>query len=303
VKFKNRGLMNTEVVPVLQGGLGNQLFIYAAARRLALKTGSKLVVDNITGFERDKAYNRHCCLGDLVGGLQTIGESQRLGAFHGVRRASLRIDSMFRQDDMKSLIVQRGSVFNSSLLTIRPKRKRIYLDGYWQSEAYFKDIESQLRDDLQGHTQLDQYNSALASKIRNENSTAVHVRLFGDCTEELSEMKKYYSRAIEYIESRSPNGSYYVFSEDPVIAREIIRIQSDRVHFISHNNGRLGPYLDLSLMRQCTNYIIAKSTFSWWGAWLSEGAGKIVVAPKKLKSSGVSAWGFPGHLPKEWVKL
>ena len=50
--------MKRKVITRLCGGLGNQLFIYAAARRLALVNNADLVLDNISGFRHDPIYKR-----------------------------------------------------------------------------------------------------------------------------------------------------------------------------------------------------------------------------------------------------
>ena len=84
----------------------------------------------------------------------------------------------------------------------------------------------------------------------------------------------------------------------------VIALPQDRVTTVSHNRGDANAYADLWLMTQATHFIIANSTFSWWGAWLAERtADQIVVAPGFQMREGKMWWGFSGLLPERWIKV
>lgn len=121
-------------------------------------------------------------------------------------------------------------------------------------------------------------------------STSVHLR-FGDyldkqdryggiCTE------AYYDKAVQILLKKDPEMTFFVFSNDSQKAGEWIRheIQNcgnfGRKCFVlaSEGNEDYG-YLDLYLMEQCRNHIMANSSFSWWGAYLCSNPGKMVFAP------------------------
>ena len=76
-----------------------------------------------------------------------------------------------------------------------------------------------------------------------------------------------------------------------------------RVTLVAHNQGDEAAYADLWLMTQCQHFIIANSTFSWWGAWLASHVGKYVIAPGFEMREGKMWWGFDGLLPDEWIKV
>jgi hypothetical protein len=110
---------------------------------------------------------------------------------------------------------------------------------------------------------------------------AVHVRFFDTPQEKgvNNAPYDYYKRAFAIMANLAPDAHYFIFSDQPVAARDLIPLTEDRVTFVSHNQGEENAYADLWLMTQCQHFIIANSTFSWWGAWLASHRGKHVIAP------------------------
>jgi hypothetical protein len=291
------------------GGLGNQLFAYAAARRLALVSNAQLVIDHVSGFRYDSQYQRHYQLEHFAIPCRKATAAERLEPFSRIRRNLLRRWNARCPFEQRSYIQQLGIDFDPRLLTLRLSGT-LYLEGYWQSESYFKDVEPQIREDLRIIPPKDDANQQMAARIQNQVAVAVHVRFF-DEPEQSSPSQfsannapnDYYQRAIAEMEQRVPGGHYFLFSDRPEAALARIPLPDDRITLVHHNQGDAMAYADLWLMTLCQHFIIANSTFSWWGAWLSENPNKVVIAPGFEKRVGSSSWGFRGLLPTDWIKV
>ncbi len=293
-----------KVIPRIFGGLGNQLFAYSAARRLALTNNAELVLDNVSGFKYDYQFQQSYQLDHFRIQARSALPSERLEPCSRFRRYVLRTVNNLLPFERRNYIQQKGNEFDSRLLAIKC-RGALYLEGYWQSERYFKDIEKTIRSDLQIVAPTDASNLEAERNIRGSNAVAIHVRFFdspsGVSTNNTP--KDYYSRAITLIINMVPNAHFFLFSDNPNAARKLVALPESRITLINNNNGLEKAYADMWLMSLCKHFIIANSTFSWWGAWLSEHEKKIIIAPGFTLKNNKNAWGFDGLIPDAWIKL
>jgi hypothetical protein len=293
-----------KIIVRLKGGIGNQLFSYAASRRLAIKNNSTLILDDISGFLRDYKYRRTYQLNHFQIPCRKAQTSERLHPFPRPKRYLFRLWNKILPFEQRRYIQSEGIDFDSRLLAMTT-RGTVFIDGYWQSEQYFKDIETVIRSDLEIRPPTDKTNQALAARILDCQSIAVHVRFFDTPDSQVTNNipKVYYAHAVKKICKLVGNyAHYFIFSDQPSAARKLIPISNDRITLINHNNTEESAIYDLWLMGLCDHFIIANSTFSWWGAWLANNPDKMVIAPSLRINQGVSSWGFDGLLPDEWIK-
>ncbi len=294
----------SKIVARIKGGLGNQLFCYAAARRLSLVSNAELVIDDATGFVRDRQFNRQYMLDHFNIPVRKATPAERLEPLERYRRGVKKWLSRKKPFAERSYLEQEKADFDERLLALKPKGT-IYLDGLWQSENYFKDIEQTIREDLQIIPPTDFLNNGMAEKIYNNQAVALHVRWFdrpgNNVTRNVS--AEYYQAAITLMEEKVEAARYFIFSDDPEAARSILSLPEERVTFVSHNQSDESAYSDLWLMTLCRYFINANSTFSWWGAWLSSYAEKMVVTPDPNKFCKLTTCGFKGLIPDGWIRL
>lgn len=291
-----------KVIVRIRGGLGNQLFCYAAARRLALVNDAELVIDHVSGFARDRLYRRAYMLGNFRIPARLATPAERMEPFERYRRGVAKWLSRRKPFAERRYLEQVGYAFDSRLLDIRVT-DTLYLDGLWQSEGYFEDIKDVIRSDLEiVFPDGDSIEDTL-SKIRACDSVALHVRWFDDSVlgEADSLSLDYYSDAIRLVRSRIPAPHFFLFSDRPEASRAALPLKDDEVTCVT--NAHDEAHKDLWLMSQCKNIITANSTLSWWGAWLGETHSELRVTPQKGNLGKTALWGFEGLIPDRWIAI
>ena len=220
-----------KIISRIFGGIGNQLFCYAAARRLALVNGAELVIDEVSGFAYDKVYKQCYQLDHFSIPCRKATAAERMEPFSRVWRYCKRAYNRRRPFEERSYIQQEGIDFDPRLLQVKP-RDTLYLEGYWQSEKYFKDVEETIRADLHIQPPTDERNRDMAARIRESLVVAVHVRFFDAPNEggiNNAPGDDVRPRVVEKMETLVPGAHYFVFSDQPEAARARIPLPDARI--------------------------------------------------------------------------
>ena len=264
----------------LFGGLGNQMFQYAAALAQAKRTGSNLLMHAV-GSDR---------LEHASFGLAAFPISADVWEQDDVDTSSLlaRLTGKARQEKRKTKHGDHwpGPRYQYDSLTasddIRAVKKGSYIAGYFQSEDYFLDHAEAIRAEFSLTYLEDALDPDSKALVENSGSVSVHIRR-GDYLYDPKVLKihgimedDYYHRARSLIERAVPDCHFCIFSDDREAADKLTRDwpnrtlmpQADRMH-------------DLALMSKCSHHVIANSSFSWWGAWLNPDPHKLVIGPRR----------------------
>lgn len=279
----------------LNGGLGNQLFQYAAGVSLANRLKAGLILD---ARIYDKAGLRGYELGHFKitgrvgsGSLLPPGRDKPLGYLFW--RYARRNPKIFRE---------RVLGFNNEFPSLQDET---YLHGYWQSERYFASHAAELRKEFEFVSKATGVNAELLNRISQSHSVSLHVRrgdyvsksggaTHGTCT------PGYYSRAVETIAGRLGQAfTLFIFSDDPNWARANLAFSQPTI-IVDANDASKG-FEDLRLMSACRHHIVANSSFSWWGAWLNARPDKIVIAPERWYANPEMK--NPDICPANWLKV
>ncbi len=290
----------------VSGGLGNQMFGYAAARRLAIANDAELVIDPWSGFVRDAVYRRRYALEPFAIAGRPATKAEMLRPFERLRRALFKRRETARRFEARRYIAQESDRFEPRLLD-RAIAGATFIEGVWPSEDYFADAAARIRADFTLKDAPGAPNDAIARRMAETNSVAVHVRWFAaDATDTSRNVgAAYYAGACAAMAERAgATPHYFIFSDRPAEAAKKLGLSPDIATLVDHNQGALAAHWDLWLMSRCRHAIVANSTFSWWGAWLGDAAapGRVVVAPDPARYPAMG-WNSERFVPDRWLKL
>lgn len=264
------------------GRLGNQLFQYATLMGVANKTGYEFGIP----IKRNLQINPKGCYD---------------------KHTNKWIPYKFDLADCFNLSVNDSSDINNSVTykeTMHEFNNDIFniedgtnLEGYFQTEKYFKHIELNVRNEFTFKDEI--INDCLSIKKNYTNIVSIHFRrgdYLGDVDRFPPLELEYYQTAINLFDDKEY--TFFIFSDDIEWCKGVFGNDEKIVYIEGYNQ-----FVDMCLMSMCNHNIIANSTFSWWGAWLNSNPNKKVVGPSKWFGPGLSHLNTKDVIPENWIKI
>lgn len=283
--------MSRAVIAIVKGGLGNQLFIYAAARALALRIGRTLYLDEKRGYTKDD-YGRSYRLNRFPIQARPMPEDWRIApTLKHPRHKIIRALNKFLPRNHRTYFAERHHLPATQLTTLQPSRARITLLGYWQNADYFADCAATIRAELTPPAPTAATNQALGEKFAACDSVFLHCRRVR--YEHLLGVD-YYQAAVDTCCAELSQPHFVLFGDDLNWPQQNLNFHRATVTTITHNTT--DELADFWLMSRCRHAIIANSSFSWWAAWLGAAqTNGLVFAPSQS--------GYQIVMPPTWRRL
>jgi hypothetical protein len=300
------------IIVQLQGGLGNQMFQYAAARTLSIRNNTLLKIDlsflkkgilseNVD--YRKYGINNFCIIENIISE-EELNNFIRKSKFF----AKLKISWLNKKTGYKLPVPktfwQKGHGYDPEFFLL-PKNS--YLIGYWQNVKFFAGSEEIIKQDFMFRNLPDQSNTVFLNRMKKCESVAIHIRRgdFKNLPVLGTIGREYYIKAINYLTEKLYKPVFFFFSDEMKWVKENFNtINSDcSLNYVDINNSTDREVEDMRLMSNCKHNIIGNSTFGWWGAWLNTNPGKIVIAPEKLFAEPSIDNQLQGMIPDNWMRL
>lgn len=240
------------------GRFGNQMFQYASLMGIADKQNCLYGIDYCKGnkipwndFTDDETINKNTLV---------LTKSFNLSALN----CTEKYKTVYEHDHFH---------FNPNFFNVGDD---VHLHGYFQSEKYFKHIESAIRSEFTFRPEIIAAAKSYLQDKQSHETVSIHVRRgdyvilshHGTCD------LGYYTAALNHFNDKSYN--FIIVSDDIEWAKSTF-VGSDNF-FVSESRNQ---FIDMCLMTLCNHNIIANSTFSWWGSWLNANPNKKVIAPSR----------------------
>lgn len=300
------------VCVTVMGGLGNQLYQLAYADFLRRTYGYHCCIVNDWGIEKANTSGQdravRSLFTEIIKYCQFYYISPELGLQWSVYCRTKPFIRYFEEEQSKNAVYLSNDklVFPSFPPLVRkPKLSLPFvyrISGYFQSYKYTSlEFRNKIREFLEGIVSLPTTLEGIASGL-TERSVAIHFRR-GDFLKHPEIYKvfgaEHYLRGLNLLAENKDIDKVYVFSDDFDAIESDLEIISQQYNLVRVEGGTV--YEDLYLLSCFKRYVLAGSTFSWWGAFCSQYSDDIeVVVPRyPLKRSTSEDTFFPPH----WIQL
>lgn len=291
------------IVIQLMGGLGNQMFEYAAGLSLAKRNHTTLKIDlSWFGTLGDDDVKREYEL-DCFNLNQDFVDINKLLILSKEPRLAQGIKIKLAKARGKSVLGRYTETELNYNISFKKLTDNTYLNGYFQSEKYFNSIRPDIIKAFSFRKTPSKKNPDIIKLAKSTNSVSLHVRR-GDYVTNMDahsfhglKGNDYYEEAMRIVGTKVDSPKYFIFSDDIAWCKQNLPVPKNSI-FVDHNTKGAE---DLRIMTQCKNNIIANSSFSWWGAWLNQNPNKLVIAPREWFVD--SSMDSSDIIPNTWKRL
>jgi hypothetical protein len=263
----------------LCGGLGNQLFQYAAARNLAILNNAELIIDISTGFITDFRDRRKFSLDILKLKNVRLKKIILVYIFYIIFKKIFKIKNLFNNFFFFNLINEMEIDYFERKIKNFKFNRNLYLFGFFQSEKYFTENKLKIIQELIPSDPVDKIFVDMKRIIVDCNSVSIGVRMYEDLPESIHSKLgglttlDFYKNAIKKIVDKVNNPVFFLFSTKNSnlsnLFSEILELKQYKSFIITDDNNFKGAAENLWLMSHCKHHIISNSSLYWWAAYMS----------------------------------
>jgi len=271
--------MKKKIYLYLCGGLGNQLFQYAAAKNIAIINDADLIIDTQCGFITDfRDFWKFSLSGS---NLKNVILKKNILVFwlYRIYKKFFGIRKIFNFFLFRNLINEMCIDHFDEKIKRFNFKNRLYLFGYFQSEKYFVDNKNSIVNELSPPVPTKNIFLEMKDKIVNSNSISLGVRLHETMPQDISYKVggitpfDFYKNAVILMLKKISNPTFFIFSTSSSnvekLLLDFVEIKKFNIHVITEDKGFEGASDNLWLMSHCINHVISNSTLYWWAVYLS----------------------------------
>ncbi len=299
--------MTKIIVAKISEGLGNQLFMYANAYAVSKKFNLNLYIDPYSGYYKNNLRSFMLNSFNISSNIAPSDWIFSSNYRNFVKKIKIKYDFFKKK---KSFLVEfkdknKKTKFNS--ITLDNINDTFYVDGNFESEKYFLDYRKDLLSEFSFKKSLS--DNKYLDIIKSHNVVSISIRQnryserkknkfdkysINKSKDFVAETVNYIYQAINFIKSKVNNPRFLIWSNDFTDLKKYFPT-NEFLYVVNSENKILN---DFYLLTQCKYFIVGPSTFSWWGAWLSNQEDKICIRPKNINpSNNVDFW------PKDWFPI
>ena len=299
--------MDRIIIAKISEGLGNQFFMYANAYSISKKFNFNLCLDPCSGYYKNNIRSFMLNNFNISSKMATPDWIFSNDYRNLIKKIKIKCEFFKKKKSFLFESKDKNKLTKFSSIKLNNFNNKIYIDGNFESEKYFLDYRNDLLN--QFSFKKDMSNNKYLDIIRKHNVVSISVRQnryserIGNKFDQYSINKSqefvaktvdYIYQSIKFIKSKVHNPKFLLWSND-FTGLEKYFPTNEFLYVINPEDKILN---DFYLLTQCKYFIVGPSTFSWWGAWLSNNESKICIRPKTINpSNNLDFW------PESWISI